>query len=119
MFSVDPVNKSPIYKQIIDQVLLLLSSGILRKGDQLPSIRDLASELGINPNTVARSYRELEAMKIIVSVPKKGSFITKSNLDSEIRNQALTTLTEWVEKFTKLGLDQENLKDIFKEVVNA
>ncbi len=119
MFSVDPMNKSPIYKQIIDQVLLLLSSGILRKDDQLPSIRDLASELGINPNTVARAYRELEAMEIIVSIPKKGSFISKSNLDSEIRKQALVSLTAWVEKFTKFGLDEDNLKDIFKEVVNA
>lgn len=119
MFSIDPVNKNPIYKQLVEQVLLMLSSGILKKNDQLPSIRDLAQDLGINPNTVQRAYRELESSGIIVSIPKKGSYISRSDLDNEIKNKAKESLVNWLNKYKRLGLDDKSLIEIMKEVANA
>ncbi len=68
---------SPIYKQITDQVRLAVASGRLAIGDQLPSIRALAEDLVINPNTVARAYTDLTREGVIESRPGRGVFITK------------------------------------------
>jgi GntR family transcriptional regulator len=76
MFSIDYKSRTPIYKQIIDNVSRLAVRGILAPESQLPSVRSLAIELSINPNTIAKAYAELERESIIYSVPGKGSFIT-------------------------------------------
>ena len=65
----------PIYKQIINQVKNLIASGRLAAGDELPSVRALAKQLLINPNTVARAYRDLETMGILVSRQGDGTYI--------------------------------------------
>ena len=60
LFRLDPSTGVPVYRQMIDQVLLAIASGTLKGGDQLPTVRQVAVELAINPNTVLRAYRELE-----------------------------------------------------------
>ena len=65
----------PIYEQIVDSVCTQIAACILQPGDKLPSVRELASQLSINPNTIQRAYRELEANGGIQTVPGKGCFV--------------------------------------------
>src|SRR5580658_5304671 len=66
----------PVYRQIIDQVLGGIAAGKLRAGDQLPTVRQLAVDLAINPNTVVRAYRELEIREILATQQGTGTFLT-------------------------------------------
>ncbi len=75
MKTLDFRDSRPIYEQIVSQIRQEIATGILREGDQLPSVREMAGSLSINPNTIQRAYRELEAAGWIISVPGKGSFV--------------------------------------------
>ena len=71
---IDSMDKRPIYEQIVEKIEDLTISGYYKSGDQLPSVKQLACELSINPNTIQRAYRDLETQGYIYSVPGKGSF---------------------------------------------
>src|SRR6476660_5434008 len=71
----------PVYRQIIDQVLVAVASGACASGDQLPTVRQLAVDLSINPNTVVRAYRELEIRGILTTHQGTGTFITAAKVD--------------------------------------
>ena len=75
MVNLDYRDARPIYVQIIDTYRSQIAAGILQTGDKLPSVRDLASQLAINPNTIQRAYRELEMAGWIATVPGKGCFV--------------------------------------------
>ena len=75
MIQLDYRDARPIYTQIVDGFRAQISGGILQNGDRLPSVRELASQLTINPNTIQRAYRELEMGGWIASVHGKGSFV--------------------------------------------
>ena len=75
MVHLDYRDARPIYTQIIDGFKEQITTGVLMPGDKLPSVRELAMELTINPNTIQRAYRELEMQGWIASVPGKGSFV--------------------------------------------
>ena len=75
MVQVNYRDSRPIYLQIVENFRLQIQKGILEEGEKLPSVRELASQLAINPNTIARAYRELEAGGWIASVAGKGSFV--------------------------------------------
>ena len=75
MVQLDYRDARPIYTQIVDNFRNQVKAGILQKGDKLPSVRELATALTINPNTIQRAYRELEMEGWIASVPGKGSFV--------------------------------------------
>ena len=74
MIHLDYRDARPIYSQIVDNVRGQIGSGILQPGDKLPSVRDLAAQLALNPNTIQRAYRELEMAGWIATVPGKGCF---------------------------------------------
>ncbi len=74
-FHIDPSSGTPIYRQIADQVRQAVASGVLRPGDRLPSVRELALELAVNPNTIAKAYQELERDGVIETPRGRGSFI--------------------------------------------
>ena len=76
MVHLDYRDARPIYSQIIDGFREQIAAGILKPGDKLPSVRDLAAELAINPNTIQRAYRQLELEGWIVSMQGKGSFVS-------------------------------------------
>lgn len=116
MIAIQSNHEAPIYRQIADQIMLLVSSGILSEGEAIPSIRDLARDLGINPATVARAYAELERRGIIETLPKKGSYIARGHLKEELRKKAQEDLTAFIERYRSLAFSQDDLIAIVKEV---
>jgi len=74
-FHIDPSSGTPIYRQIVDQVRQAVAGGTLRPGDRLPPVRDLAVELAVNPNTVARAYQDLERDGVIETSRGRGTFV--------------------------------------------
>ena len=78
MVHLDYRDGRPIYTQIIDDIREKIALGVLEPGEKLPSVRELACELAINPNTIQRAYRELESRGLIVTVAGKGCFVSGS-----------------------------------------
>ena len=87
MFIINLQGKSSIHEQIRDQILRYIKLGVLKADDKLPSVRQLAVELGINPNTVQKAYQELENQGYIYTLPKKGAFV--SNISDKNENDTL------------------------------
>ena len=86
MITIDYKDRRPLYQQIIEKIEALATQGLLQADQQLPSVRSLAIELSINPNTIQRAYSELEKRGIIYSVSGKGSFLAKST-DSLVKEK--------------------------------
>ena len=80
MFEINAMSRSPVYEQLVEQVERYILLGLLREGDQLPSVRALSSELSINPNTIQKAYGELDAKGILCSVPGRGCFVAEGAL---------------------------------------
>ena len=100
----------PIYEQVRDGLRTLIVSGALAGGEKLPSVRELASQLAINPNTIQRAYRALEQEGYLYSVPGKGSFAAaRSEIDTQRRDKLLRTLDETVRELNYLGVTREAL----------
>lgn len=118
MFQIDlRGGRGAIYQQLKEEVMRLCSLEVLRPDDQLPSVRALARELGINPNTVAKAYSQLEADGITYSVPGKGSFISGDILRmGEVRRKMLEGFTDEARKARSLGVTKEELTGILDEV---
>ena len=108
MFTIDYKSRVPIYRQLVDRVEYLAARGLLSPGSQLPSVRALAVELSINPNTIAKAYSELEAKGVIYSVPGRGSFVS-DNTDT-LRQETLKRLTDKLralaEEIHSLGMNK-------------
>ena len=77
MFQIDKYGRTPIYEQIIDQVERLIATGALKAEDQLPSVRTLAGELSVNPNTLQKAYAELERRGLCNSAPGNGRYVSR------------------------------------------
>jgi GntR family transcriptional regulator len=75
VLTVDPRSGVPIYLQIIEQIKRSIALGVLQPGEQLPTVKQLALDLTVNPNTVARAYRDLERERVIETSPGRGSFV--------------------------------------------
>ncbi|MCK9265270.1 GntR family transcriptional regulator [bacterium] len=109
------------YLQIIKQIKYLVACGALKPGDQLPAIRDLAMTLRINPNTVARAYRELGYEKIITSSWGAGTFISegiKEIAESEKKKVVAETLKQAIHQAGGLGLAKEEIVQLFDNLLN-
>lgn len=93
MIVIDPYSRAPIYEQIIRRITELIMVGELKNGDKLPSVRMLARELGVNPNTIQKAYAELERSRIIYTVSGKGNFVGEQEIVSrQVRTQLLDAL---------------------------
>lgn len=79
IFKVDFKSGKPVYLQLVDQVRYAAASGALRAGEPLPSVRQLAEEIRVNRNTVAKAYTELENQNVIETIPGKGCFLKENN----------------------------------------
>ena len=92
MFLLNLQSKIPIYEQIKSQILRFIEAGVLRPGDRLPSVRQLAQDNGINPNTVAKAYTELEQSGWLYNLPKKGVYVAEINVENSKRQQIESVL---------------------------
>ena len=109
----------PIYEQVKDGFCQLILSGALPPNYKLPSVRELASSLTINPNTIQRAYRTLEQEGYIVSVPGKGSFVCDGDQAARARRQELLDrFDKLVGEMEQLGIPRRQLMDILKEGEN-
>ena len=113
MFSIDYHSRQPIYEQLYDNVIRMVSLGILTPDEQLPPVRQLAMELGINPNTVSKAYKNLENDGMIYSVVGKGSFISGKSDITECKKQEITAkITQAVQEAVKLGMEQQQIVEL-------
>ena len=110
MISINYRDPRPIYEQVKESLRRLIVTGALSAGEKLPSVRELASSLAINPNTIQRAYRELESEGYIISMPGKGSFACDSSEENRKRRQELLEkLGETAAELRWLGLSTEEL----------
>jgi GntR family transcriptional regulator len=119
VFRLDLHSGVPAYRQIIDQVTGGLAAGSLSSGEQLPTVRQVAVDLSINPNTVMRAYREMEIRGIIESLQGTGTFIADQNgkPDEADRKRRLSQLVgEFVARAGAAGFTIQELQDQLKEL---
>ena len=110
MVTINYKDGRPFYEQVKEDLRRLVVSGVLRPGDKLPSVRELAGQLAINPNTIQRAYRELETEGYIVSVPGKGSFAAERESENDRRRaELLARLAETVKELRWLGMTAEEI----------
>ncbi len=116
MVHLDYRDARPIYTQIIDGFKEQIATGILQPGEKLPSVRELAAELAINPNTIQRSYRRLEAEGWIATVPGKGCFVCQNEASREKEQQRwFAALEEAASALTALGISRQELARRIRE----
>ena len=125
-FRLDAHSGVPVYRQLIDQVLAAVATGTLRTGDQLPTVRGVAVDLAINPNTVSRAYREMEIRGILDTQQGTGTFVAERPLeisagsDAERKRQLNQLVTEFVSRAGAAGFTVheliEALHDLSPEV---
>ena len=116
MVHLDYRDVRPIYAQIADNFRSQIRAGVLEKGEKLPSVRELASELAINPNTIQRAYRELEAEGWIASVSGKGSFVCGTVQSDDATLEPLwAQLDAAAEKLLEAGVSHQALLQHLKQ----
>ena len=116
MVHLDYRDARSIYTQIADNFRNQIRAGILVEGDKLPSVRELASDLAINPNTIQRAYRELEAEGWIASVSGKGSFVCGAPRQEDSETEALwQELDAVTAKLTEAGISRQAILQYLKQ----
>lgn len=112
MISINPQDPRPLYEQIEDNFSKFITAGIMVPDEKLPSVRSLASQLAINPNTIQRAYRELEAKGYIYSVSGKGSFVSDASEARDSRkNELLEQFDSLAAELLELGCSADELID--------
>jgi GntR family transcriptional regulator len=117
MYEINMQSKIPIYDQILKMLVSQILSGIIKPDEQLPSVRQLAKDIGVNPNTVSKTYKELEREEIIYSVPGKGSFVSKTN-KKKLEKYLLDDFDKSVKQALKIGFDKDDLKSRIDELTD-
>ncbi|GAB3066334.1 GntR family transcriptional regulator [Salinicoccus sesuvii] len=119
MIDLDLKSRIPIYEQLIDRVKQLIIQGVIKPDEKLPSVRSLAQDLTINPNTIQKAYRELEREGYIYSLPGKGSFV--SEVKQNENNMKILELTQDFQRIVSellyLGASKERLIRMIQKTV--
>jgi GntR family transcriptional regulator len=119
VFKLDMASGVPVYRQIMDQVMAGVASGALSTGDQLPTVRQLAVDLEINPNTVVRAYKELEIRGLIDTHHGTGTFIGTNKVkrsDLEHQRQLNQIVSDFVARAGSAGFTVEELVEQLQEL---
>lgn len=110
MININYRNGRPIYEQVKDGICKLITGGIIKEDEKLPSVRELAASLAINPNTIQRAYRELENEGYIYSAAGKGSFAAPSvETRAKKQNELWSALDKTVSELLELGLNKDEI----------
>ena len=109
------------YLQIVQQVRNALRLGLLREGDQLPTVKDVVAALAINPNTVLKAYRELEHEGLVAARPGVGTFVTRTLADTTLaaHGPLRQDLRRWLGKARTAGLDEESIEALFLDTFRS
>lgn len=116
VFRLDPRSGVPTYLQLVQQVENAIRLGYLRRGDQLPRIKDVVTSLSINPNTVLKAYRDLEQKGLISARPGLGTFVEAEPETvglSELTTLRRSLVTGWLREAAALGLDEDGIVALF------
>lgn len=113
MYNIDLQSRTPIYEQLYKKVVELILRGELKPNDKLPSVRELAKELGVNPNTVSKAFQLLERDKVIYSLAGRGSFISNIGTD-RVKESALEDFDRAVSEALNVGITKAELTDRIK-----
>src|SRR5580698_5333398 len=112
-FRLDPQTGVPAYRQLVDQVDQAIRLGLVGPGDQLPSVREVVTQIPINPNTVHRAYREMEHLGLVEGRPGLGTFVAESAAPAVTPQRQVALLEEvgrWVVKARRAGVDDEGIR---------
>jgi GntR family transcriptional regulator len=120
-FRIDPHSGVPPYRQLVHQVRQALHLGLLREGDQLPTVKDVVGQVAINPNTVLKAYRELEHEGLAAGRPGLGTFVTRSLAQESVaaHKGLKVDLGHWLEKARGAGLDDASIWALFESTFQA
>ncbi len=117
MFTMRLHGGAPIYEQLGNRITELILKGEMAEGEKLPAVREIATMLSINPNTVQKTYAELERQGLIYSLPAKGSYVSeRSRYIKNITEKASADFTEAVNTALTRGLSENELLEIIKKV---
>lgn len=113
----------PIYTQIVNQIQSQLASKIIKPGDQLPTVRALAEDLGVNFNTIARAYRILDKLRIISAQQGRGTYITEipsPEVEERLRHESLEVLIQrFIKETSRLGFSEKEISQMVRDSLKA
>jgi GntR family transcriptional regulator len=117
MFSISIKGGLPIYEQLCGRITELISTNVMQKDEKLPAVREVAKQLGVNPNTVQKAYTILEQRGLIYSVPAKGSYVSKSEEGIiSLRKGAMKTFTDSAKSALGVGIEKQALTEIIDKI---
>lgn len=118
MFELDMRSRKPIYEQLVEKMKELIINEIIKPDEQLPSVRTLATQLTINPNTIQKAYRELETQGFIYSVKGKGNFVNPNNQIKDIKKMEAvkTELEKLIVEALYLGIKADDLIKLIQDL---
>ena len=120
-FTLDGRSGVSPYLQVVHQVRQALRLGLLREGDQLPTVKDVVATLAINPNTVLKAYRELERDGLVAARPGVGTFVTRSLADDSLaaHEPLRRDLERWLGRARAAGVDDESIEALFRSAFRS
>jgi GntR family transcriptional regulator len=120
-FHLDARSGMAPYQQVVQQVRHALRLGLLAVGDQLPTVKEAAMSLTINPNTVSKAYKELELLGLVAARPGIGIFVTKTLSDDSLaaHGRLRQSLQRWLAQARRAGLDDESIDALYKECLRS
>ena len=118
MFTIDTRSRVPIYEQLMGKLKELIIREVIKEDEQLPSVRTLAQQLTINPNTIQKAYRELEREGYIYSIPGKGSFVSpvKNEINKERMEMLKSELERIVGEILYLGVPKNEVIKLIEKM---
>jgi GntR family transcriptional regulator len=119
MILIDHKDRRPMYEQITERFRQMILCGALEPGSAMPSVRSLAMELSINPNTIQRAYQELERMGYIYTIKAKGSFVSDTAAKEENRRrEVMGELQEAIDKAFMAGFKADDIREMLEQCIN-
>lgn len=121
MFTIDNMSSTPVYEQIVRQIHGKVLSGEMKPGDPLPSVRELAEQLGVNHNTIQKAYKELDYHGLTKAVPGRGSFLSEDashKLISYLNENVLPDFKNMLKGMLTAGASKEQALNYIKELLD-
>lgn len=118
MFNIDVMSRTPVYEQLVEQVEMMILTGVMKSNDKMPSVRNLSGSLSINPNTIQKAYTELDRKGLITSVPGKGSFISANakEIIGNDKREKFDDLRSLLVEMKMAGIGKDEILDLIREV---